>query len=213
MNGNYLEQDRRSLTPQFEKHSSRDQEQRKLAGIPADKCSLSNPPLHFISSLHALALFQLLLEVCSSHLLIWLSILLDGCGLIFILLQISLLNNFSIQLFPSSSSLLCSVLSTCVSLFCLPHFISSSSSSRPFYPPLSSSCLIFPSYLLSCQYTQIRPLPPLPFLSGSLLHARLYSSILNSLFFSSSLQISPILTSCTLSIQAAVASLMHRIYG
>lgn len=99
------------------------------------------------------------------------------------------------------------------SLFCLPHFISSSSSSHPFYPPLSSLCLIFPSYLLNCQYTQIRPLPPLPFLSGSLLYARLYSSPLNSLFFSSSLQISPVLTPCTLSIQAAVASLMRRIYG
>lgn len=89
-----------------------------------------------------MSLFQLLLEVCSSHLLIWLSILLDGCGLNFIPLQISLLYDFSLQLFPSPVSLLCSVLSCSYPSF-LHLFLTFLS------PPFHLFILLIPSILPS----------------------------------------------------------------
>lgn len=64
---------------------------------------------------------------------------------------------------------------------------------------------------LSPSFYSSSPSPSLP--SSSLLHSRSILLSSNSLFFSSSFQISSVLTPRAPSIQATVASLMRRIYG
>lgn len=152
------------------------------------------------------------------HLLIWLSILLDGWGLIFILLQISLLHGFSVQLFPSSVSLLCSVLS-CSYLSFLYLFLTFLSSPSHLFILLIPS--IFPSIVFILSYLSLLslklsvhsdPTPPSFLFLSSQVISCMPAFILPSLILCFSPPPSR-LAPYSLRAQAAVASLMRRIYG
>lgn len=185
-----------------------------------DKCSLSNPLLH-----HLLSLSLSSVSTSSARFLFPYPGLAQQpaeCWLLFILL-LALTTFLTLQSLKSAlSSFALFRLISCLCLFCA--FLLFSISHFIFAPRSVSFLFLFistfsshPFSLVPCLFRFSPKLPPyfdsFSPSSSFFLHFPVILSSINSLSFSSSLQISPVVTPCLVCIQARVASLMRGIYG